>query len=118
MTACAPLSRHDAPSRHSVRSKCPFFFVLLALAAAGCSDPERARKNANFAKIESEQSSLGSQTLPPIGETRSYRCRRNIILDVDYFQDGTGALLRTRDGIRTRLIATTIGGPFITRDRT
>lgn len=56
--------------------------------------------------------------IPAIVETRGYRCKGSSILYVDFFRDGTGAILRTRDGVRTRFIATTIGGPYITRDQT
>lgn len=91
-------------------------FLPIALTATACSEPQRPSDEKRFAPREAEQIPIGQ--IPEIGETRSYRCEKNDVVYVDYFRDGTGAVMRTRDGRRTRLVATTVGGPFITRDGT
>lgn len=91
-------------------------YLPLILTATACSEPERKSDNGNLGRLEADQAPIGQ--IPAIAETRSYRCKGDSILYVDYFQNGTGAILRTRDGLRTRFIATTIGGPFISRDQT
>ena len=92
-----------------------YLCLPLISSAAACSEPDRT-SNDSLAQREVGQTPMGR--IPAIAETGSYRCKDDSFLYVDYFRDGTGAILRTRDGMRTRFIATTIGGPFITRDQT
>lgn len=91
-----------------------FLCLPLIAPAAACSEPDRTSSDKSFAQREVDQTPIGP--IPAIAETGSYRCQDDSFVYVDYFRDGTGAILRTRDGMRTRFIATTIGGPFITRD--
>lgn len=93
----------------------PLLVLPLILAAVACSDPEGGSNGRSSTPREADQAPIGP--IPDIAETRGYRCPGDLRLYVDYFRDGTGAILRTRDGIRTRLVATTIGGPFISQDQ-
>lgn len=87
----------------------------LILTGVACSDPEPTSTDRTLTRREADQAPIGP--IPEIGETRGYRCQDDLRLYVDYFRDGTGAILRTRDGIRTRFVAITIGGPFISQDQ-
>lgn len=92
----------------------PFLLSALLSAASGCSEPTTTSSDRNFVGNRRE---IPIGRIPAIAETARYRCKTSDVY-VDYFRDGTGAVLRTRDGARVRFTAISAGGPFISQDQT
>lgn len=109
--ACAA-NRKERPV---MKSYLPFFAAaaVMTLSACGQSQPEVVDNKAPD-QIAQQAASAAPVELPPaVKDSRSYRCKDNSIIYVDFFADDKSANLRTdKAGMPTALKAEAPGEPY------
>lgn len=85
---------------------------LILLSACGQSEPEVVGGPAD--PMKDQLANAAPVALPPaVKDSRSYRCKDNSLLFVDFLADDKTVNLRTaKDGPPTKLVATEAGKPF------
>jgi len=85
---------------------------LTALSACGQSEPEVVGGPAD--PMAEKLANAGAVELPPaVKNSRTYRCKDNSLIFVDYLADDKTANIRTdKTGAPTKLVAAEVGKPF------
>lgn len=86
--------------------------TLTLLSACGQSEPEVVGGPAD--PMADQVANAATITLPPsVKASKTYRCKGNSLVFVDFMSDDKTAILRTeKNGAPTSLAAETAGGPF------
>jgi hypothetical protein len=87
--------------------------ALLALfSLAACGEPETITAGADDPQAEALQNAAPVAPPPMIQASRTYRCKDNSLLYVDFYTDNTARVRTKKEGEATALTATDGKGPY------
>jgi hypothetical protein len=98
--------------RNSITSAAAIIAASLSLAACGGADEAASADNAANNVVEVNAAAALQELPPSIAASRTYRCRDNSLVYVDFFTNNTAQIRTSEAGERIQLAATEGNPPF------
>jgi hypothetical protein len=97
------LTAVDRPAICAAMTRTPLLIMLAAAAAlAGCNNSDHTIVSGTPGEADANAAASAPVTLPPsIQASKSYRCKDNNLIYVDWMSDGTARVKKTREEVGT-----------------